>query len=65
MRFLRFPILVVISFVCAAYTFAQQPTCALKQAPELQGLRLGMMLSDVRRNLIDPTVFDSKVSSDN
>ena len=65
MRFLCCSVLLVIIFVCAADTSARQSTCALKQAPELHGLRLGMMLSDVRRNLIDPTVFDSKVSSNN
>jgi hypothetical protein len=57
---------VVILLASAAYAFAQKqppPTCPLKQAPEFNGFRLGMGLPDVKDNLADTSMFDSKFST--
>jgi hypothetical protein len=58
---------VLILLASAAYAFAQkqpqQPTCPLKQAPEFNGFRLGMTMFDVKDNLADTSMFDSKFST--
>jgi len=63
MKLLRLMMLVVIVTGCAAYTLAQQPVCTLKQAPEFNGFRIGMRSEEVKDNLADTSMFDSKMSA--
>ena len=63
MKLLRLMMLMVIVTGCAAYTFAQQPICTLKQAPEFHGFRIGMRSEEVKDNLADTSMFDSKMSA--
>jgi hypothetical protein len=62
---IRFSMLAAIMLVCAAVASAQQPSCALKQAPELLGFRLGMSTAEVKASLADSSMFDSRMSSGN
>lgn len=64
MKLLRLTtMMVIVLAVCAADSFAQkQPACPLKDAPEFNGFRLGMSLFDVRDMLVDPSMFDSKLT---
>lgn len=68
MQSLRFCLLVMIiivaSFVSSALAQGRQ-TCALKQAPELHGFRLGMTLMEVKKSLADSSMFESKISTVN
>lgn len=62
MKLLRLftPSMILLAF--AANVFAQQPAaCQLKQAPEFNGFQLGMSLGEVKDNLADTSLFDSKV----
>ena len=62
MRVLRYfmPLTFLLAFAPCA--FAQQPAaCQLKQAPEFNGFQLGMSLPEVKDNLADTSLFDSKV----
>lgn len=62
MKLLRSIMAAVILPVFATSAFAQQPpACQLKQAPEFNGFQLGMTLAEVKNNLADTSVFDSKV----
>lgn len=61
MKLLRSVIPVVLLLVSATHALAQQPTCQLKQAPEFKGFQLGMTLPEVKGNLADTSMFDSKV----
>ena len=62
MKLLRFFMTVLILLVFATYAFAQQPTtCQLKRAPEFNGFQLGMSLPEVKGNLADTSLFDSKI----
>lgn len=64
MKLLRSTMSVMILLTSAAYAFAQeQPTCALKQAPEFHGFQLGMTLTEAKDNLADTSMFDSKILS--
>lgn len=73
MQSLRFSLLAAIVLAAAASVFAQQShtaaataqTCALKQAPALHGLRLGMTALEVKKSLADASMFDSKRSAAN
>lgn len=66
MSSIRFSILAAIILVCAAQAYAQRPSaCALKQAPELVGFRLGMSPAEVKESLADSSMFDSRMSSNN
>ena len=69
MQFLRLTILCALMLACgAASVFAQassSASCALKQAPALQGFRLGMTVAEVKEKLEDSSMFDSKISSGN
>jgi hypothetical protein len=65
MKLLRLLILAATVSVCALSSFAQQPTCALKQAPEFNGFHLGMTALDVKDRLADTDLFDSKLSGVN
>lgn len=65
-----FSLLAAITLCCAAFAFAQPPpqppaACALKQAPALQGLRLGMTAVEVKKSLADASMFDSRRSAAN
>jgi hypothetical protein len=61
-----FSLLAAIMLCCAAFAFAQQPAaCGLKQAPALQGLRLGMTATEVKKSLADSSMFDSRRSAAN
>jgi hypothetical protein len=64
-----FSLLAALTLCCAAFSFAQptqQPaSCALKQAPALQGLRLGMTALEVKKSLADASMFDSRRSAAN
>lgn len=55
--------LFAITSICAASSFAQQPVCALNQAPELGGFRLGMRQAELAEMLEDPSSLDSKLSA--
>jgi len=57
--------MIAILLACAAYAFAQQPTCQLKQAPEFNGFRIGMHIDDVKDNLADSSMFEEKRSAVN
>lgn len=62
MKFLRIIPPSIILLVYATCAFAQQPAaCQLKQAPEFKGFQLGMSLPEVKTNLADTSLFDSKV----
>jgi hypothetical protein len=62
MKLLRSIMPVLILLASAAYAFAQQPAaCQVKQAPEFNGFQLGMSLPEVKDNLADTSMFDSKV----
>lgn len=61
MKLIRSVMPVVLLLASAAHAFAQQPPCALKQAPEFNGFQLGMFVSDVKDNLADSSMFDSKI----
>lgn len=63
MRLSRLIAGVTIILASTAYSLAQQPTCTLKQAPELRGFRLGMTTFEARKNLADTAVYDSTMSS--
>ncbi|HEV2911791.1 MAG TPA: hypothetical protein VGX92_00625 [Pyrinomonadaceae bacterium] len=66
MQFLRLTILGgALVLACAATVSAQTSSCALKQAPALQGFRLGMTLAEVKGMLADSSMFDSKISAGN
>jgi hypothetical protein len=65
MKLLRLAMTIAILLACAAYAFAQQPTCQLKQAPEFNGFRIGMHIDDVKDNLADSSMFEEKRSSGN
>lgn len=43
----------------APYVSAQQPACQLRQAPELNGFRIGMVITDVKSRLADPSTFEA------
>jgi len=61
-----FSLLAAITLCCAAFAFAQQPAaCGLKQAPALNGLRLGMTATEVKKSLADSSMFDSRRSAAN
>lgn len=67
MKILRFVMPVLILLMSTAYAFAQKPTptppptCPLKQVPEFHGFQLGMTLGEVKDNLADASMFDSKI----
>jgi hypothetical protein len=65
MKLLRSMMPLVILLACAAHAFAQQqpppPTCTLKQVPEFHGFQLGMTLPEVKDNLMDASMLDSKI----
>jgi hypothetical protein len=63
MKSLRFIFLTAIVLACAFSAIAQQSSCALKQAPEFRGFRLGMTSLDVRAKLEDSTLFDANMAS--
>lgn len=65
MKFFRFFIAASAIIVFAASAVAQQPVCQLKQAPEFNGFRLGMALTDVRQNLADASMFEMKMAGVN
>ena len=65
MKLLRLIILAATILTSAAYTFAQQPVCTQKRAPEYKGFQLGMTMMDVKDKMIDPSTFDSKLSAAN
>jgi hypothetical protein len=65
MKLLRSVMPVAILLASVTYVFAQQPTCPIKKAPEFNGFRLGMSLAEVKSNLADTSMFDSKISSAN
>ncbi|MGH9942301.1 MAG: hypothetical protein ACRD9R_08085 [Pyrinomonadaceae bacterium] len=62
MRLKRLLAPAAIILVCATQLAAQQTPCALTQAPEFRGFRLGMTPSEARESLDDPTLFDAKLS---
>lgn len=62
MKLLRFAMTAMILLAFATCAFAQQPAaCQLKRAPEFNGFQLGMGLPEVKDNLADTSLFDSKV----
>jgi hypothetical protein len=67
MKPLRSMMPLVILLISSAYAFAQKPqqppACALNRVPEFHGFQLGMKLSEVKDNLADSSMFDSKVVS--
>jgi hypothetical protein len=66
MQFLRLAVLGgALVLACAASSLAQASSCVLKQAPGLQGFRLGMTLAEVKAKLEDSSLFDSKISTGN
>jgi hypothetical protein len=60
LRFFIFAAILTASV--AAYAPAQE-TCALREAPELAGFRLGMSPAAVRKSLADTSMFDNKIST--
>jgi hypothetical protein len=74
MQSIRFSLLAAIVLAAAPCALAQQPRqtaaaagadCALKRAPALHGLRLGMTAVEVKKSLADASMFDSKRSAAN
>jgi hypothetical protein len=66
MKLLRLMLLLAAALpICAIYARAQQPACTLKQAPEFNGFQLGMTVPEVKDNLADSSMFDSKMSAVN
>ena len=63
MKLLRSLALLAVIAGSAASVLAQEPTCPLKQAPEFNGLQLGMTLAEVKDMLADTSMFDAKISS--
>ena len=62
MKYLRWLAITAIIPFCTINSSAQQPTCTQKQAPEFNGFRIGMTMPDVKGNLADSSMFDSKIS---
>lgn len=65
-----FSLLAAFMLCCASVVMAQptqQPAsaCSLRQAPALQGLRLGMTAAEVKKSLADSSMFDSRRSAAN
>jgi hypothetical protein len=63
---LRFSMLLIIILAAFASVPGQEPTassCALKQAPELAGFRLGISPGAVKKGLADASMFDSHLSA--
>lgn len=65
MKLLRSTMMIAMLLSCAAYAFAQQPVCTLKQQPELNGFRIGMLKEDIKDMLADASMFESKWSAVN
>src|SRR3954471_20606686 len=63
MKLSRLIILTVTIMACAAHSFAQEPVCTQKRAPEYKGFQLGMTMMDVKDKMADPSTFDSKLSA--
>lgn len=65
MKLLRLTMTIAILLASAAYSFAQQPVCQVKQTPELNGFRISMTADDVKGNLADASMFEAKRSAVN
>ena len=65
MKLLRLLMFAATILISAAYTFAQQPVCTQKRAPEYKGFQLGMTMMDVKDKMADPSTFNSKLSAVN
>ncbi|MBA3804339.1 MAG: hypothetical protein H0X14_01310 [Acidobacteria bacterium] len=68
MQSLRFCMLVMVIILACAVSSAlaqQQPTCALKEAPQLHGFHLGMTIAEVKKSLADSSMFEAKISTVN
>jgi len=65
MKLLRLIMLTATILTSTAYSFAQQPVCTQKRAPEYKGFQLGMTMMDVKDKMADPSTFDSKLSAAN
>ena len=65
MKLLRSVMPVVILLASAAYAFAQQPACQVKEVPEFHGFTLRMLWPEVKDKLADTSMLESKITPSN
>ncbi|MDT4968468.1 MAG: hypothetical protein QOJ64_3205 [Acidobacteriota bacterium] len=63
--FRYFVITIFVATSSSTFVFAQTPACSRKEAPEFNGFRTGMAVSDVKNNLADPSVMELKTAAVN
>ena len=68
MQSLRFCLLVAVIILACSYAASSAlaqggPTCALKEAPKLNGFYLGMTLTEVKKSLADSSMLEAKMST--
>lgn len=65
MKLFRCFIITIFVASSSLFVFAQTPACQRKEAPEFDGFRIGMAVSDVKSTLADPSVMELKTAAVN